>query len=156
MLPVFLSGCCICCTGYIRMLQVYISNVSPVSNVCCSAHIHMLQAYIVNVSSIRTYVAANTFTVQVFRQQARLEAIGRGGPLGRSCQAGTTAAQSCIHKCGSRRGARSYIYTRLLSLLIPAGCGRSAAGVCDQAWPVATALIAGAVIPTSPSYKLAR
>jgi hypothetical protein len=31
-----LSGCCICCTGYTRMLQVYVSNVSAVSKVCCN------------------------------------------------------------------------------------------------------------------------
>ena len=31
-----LSGCCICCSRYTLMLQVYISNVSPVSDVCRS------------------------------------------------------------------------------------------------------------------------
>jgi hypothetical protein len=57
-----LSGCCICCTGYTRMLQVHVSKVSTVLNVCCKcfiwicicciAYTHMLQAYVVNVSSI--------------------------------------------------------------------------------------------------------
>ena len=30
-----LSRCCIYCNGYTRMLQVYVSNVSALSNVCC-------------------------------------------------------------------------------------------------------------------------
>jgi hypothetical protein len=29
------SGCSICCNGYIRMLQVYVLNVSSISDVCC-------------------------------------------------------------------------------------------------------------------------
>jgi hypothetical protein len=29
------SGCCICCSGYTRMLQVSVPNISPVSDVCC-------------------------------------------------------------------------------------------------------------------------
>jgi hypothetical protein len=37
-----LSGCCICCTGYTRMLQVYDSNISAVSNVCCKCFIWIL------------------------------------------------------------------------------------------------------------------
>ena len=31
----FSSGCCICCSGYTRMLQMYVPNVLPVSDVCC-------------------------------------------------------------------------------------------------------------------------
>ena len=35
MLQVFLSRCCICCGCYTHMLQEYVANVSPVSDVCC-------------------------------------------------------------------------------------------------------------------------
>jgi hypothetical protein len=35
-LQVFLSACCIYCSSYIQMLQTYVSNVSPVSDICCS------------------------------------------------------------------------------------------------------------------------
>jgi hypothetical protein len=34
-----LSGCCICCNGYTRILQVYVSNVSSVSEVCCKCFV---------------------------------------------------------------------------------------------------------------------
>jgi hypothetical protein len=36
------SRCCICCSGYTCMLQVYIPNVSPISNICCKCFIWML------------------------------------------------------------------------------------------------------------------
>jgi hypothetical protein len=47
MLQVFLSRCCICCSGYTHMLQVYVSNVSPISNVCCKWHEKQAQAEVV-------------------------------------------------------------------------------------------------------------
>jgi hypothetical protein len=28
-------GRCICCSGYTHILQVYVPNVSPISDVCC-------------------------------------------------------------------------------------------------------------------------
>jgi hypothetical protein len=34
----------VCCSGYIRMLQVYVPNVSPISYVCCKCH--MLGTYV--------------------------------------------------------------------------------------------------------------
>jgi hypothetical protein len=40
---VFLSGCCLACNSYIRMLQVYVSNVLGVSEVCCKCLIWMFQ-----------------------------------------------------------------------------------------------------------------
>jgi hypothetical protein len=39
-----LSGCCICCSGYTHMLQVYVSKVSPVSDAFCSK-CFMLQVF---------------------------------------------------------------------------------------------------------------
>jgi hypothetical protein len=42
---VLLSRCCICCTGYTRILQVYVSNVVVVSNVCCRCF-YMNVAYV--------------------------------------------------------------------------------------------------------------
>jgi hypothetical protein len=76
----------------------------------------------------------------------RLESAGRGGPLRRSGPACTKLGVK--HK--ARHGAQSYVHARLLSLLIPAGCNRSAAAsrasssmraarVCSQAWAVAAA-----------------
>jgi hypothetical protein len=43
---IILSGCCICCSGYtyIYMLQAYVLNVSPISDVCCNKCI-MLQVF---------------------------------------------------------------------------------------------------------------
>jgi hypothetical protein len=51
-----LSRRCICCNGYTRMLQVYISNILAVSEVCCkclsgcciccSGYTHILQTYV--------------------------------------------------------------------------------------------------------------
>ena len=35
MLQVFLSRCCICCGCYTHMMQEYVANISPVSDVCC-------------------------------------------------------------------------------------------------------------------------
>jgi hypothetical protein len=46
------SGCCTCCNGYARMVQVYVPNVSSVSDVCCKCfHLDvtytcMLHAYV--------------------------------------------------------------------------------------------------------------
>jgi hypothetical protein len=31
-----LSRCCICCCGYTHMLQAYVSNISPISDIFCS------------------------------------------------------------------------------------------------------------------------
>ena len=51
-----LSGCCICCNSYTRILQLCFSNVSAVSSrccmfssgccICCSGYTRMLQVYI--------------------------------------------------------------------------------------------------------------
>jgi hypothetical protein len=56
------SGCCICCRGYTRMLQVCFPNVLAVSSrcymflsvycICCSGYTRMLQVYVPNVSPI--------------------------------------------------------------------------------------------------------
>jgi hypothetical protein len=49
------SECCICCSGYTRMLQVCFSNASVVSSrccICCCSYTRMLQVYVVNVSPI--------------------------------------------------------------------------------------------------------
>jgi len=133
-----LSGCCICCTGYTRMLQVYVSNVSAVSNVCCKCfiwmlhmlqcHTHMLHANVVNVSFV-SGVCCNV------SWQSRQRGAGEGGPLGRSgphiragSEVGVTAGAE--HKVvsmgvvaarstklypwtGSRRGARGKRGTKL-------------------------------------------
>ena len=58
-------GCCTCCNGYTRMFQVYVPNVSSVSDVYCKcfyldvakvyldvAYTCMLQEYVPNVSSV--------------------------------------------------------------------------------------------------------
>jgi hypothetical protein len=60
-----LSGYCICCSGCTCMLQVYVPNFSPVSDLCykcfiwmlhtlqcCTCFRHILQASIQNVSSV--------------------------------------------------------------------------------------------------------
>jgi hypothetical protein len=42
----FSFRCCICCSGYTPMMQMYVLNVSPISDVCCKCFIwmlHMLQ-----------------------------------------------------------------------------------------------------------------
>jgi hypothetical protein len=59
---IVLSGCCICCRAHTHMLQTYVVNVSPVSDVCCS----------------------KCFKLQVFHEQAWQGGTGEGGPLGRS------------------------------------------------------------------------
>jgi hypothetical protein len=61
------SECCTCCNGYARMFQVYVPNVSSVSDVCCkcfhldvakvnldAVYTCMLQVYVV----FHTYVAS--------------------------------------------------------------------------------------------------
>jgi hypothetical protein len=61
-----LSVCFIYCNGYTRMLKVYVSNVSSVSDVCykcffkmcCSGYVHRLQAYVSMFHLFHTYVAA--------------------------------------------------------------------------------------------------
>jgi hypothetical protein len=58
-----LSGCCICCISYTRMLHVYISNVSSISDVCVKSVLSVclkcyndytciLQVYVSNISSV--------------------------------------------------------------------------------------------------------
>jgi hypothetical protein len=42
MFQLFSSGCCICCSGYTRILQVYVPNVSPILDVFCKYFIWML------------------------------------------------------------------------------------------------------------------
>jgi hypothetical protein len=67
-----LSGCCICCSGYTRILQVYVPNVSTVASVlskyciCCSGYTHMLQAYVSNVSLVSDVFCSKYFMLQVF------------------------------------------------------------------------------------------
>jgi hypothetical protein len=34
-----LFGCCICCGGYTRMLQVYVPNIIAILDVCCKCFI---------------------------------------------------------------------------------------------------------------------
>jgi hypothetical protein len=41
-----LSGYCICCSGYIHILQAYVPNVLPILDMCCmcfTSMLHMLQ-----------------------------------------------------------------------------------------------------------------
>jgi uncharacterized integral membrane protein len=40
-----LSGCCICCSCYTHMLQTYVLNVSPISDVCHSKYF-ILQVFL--------------------------------------------------------------------------------------------------------------
>jgi hypothetical protein len=50
-----LSGCCICCSGYTHMLQVYVSSVSAILDVCRKCFIwilHMLQWLYTYVASL--------------------------------------------------------------------------------------------------------
>jgi hypothetical protein len=89
-----LSGCCICYTGYTHMLQMYVSNVSAISNVCCkfflsrclncSARTHMLQMYIINVSFILDICCSKCFMLQVFHEQtqqgAQAKVVRHSGP----------------------------------------------------------------------------
>jgi hypothetical protein len=119
-----LSGYCICCTGYIFMLLVYVSNVLAVSNLCCKYCIWMLhmlhwlymyvasvcfkcfncfkpmlQALYLDVAYV-TNVCCKCFIcfgrmLQVFHEQARQGGAGKGGLLGCS---GPRA-------CGSRHGS---------------------------------------------------
>jgi hypothetical protein len=65
-----------------QLFQTYVTNLLCGCCICYSAHTHMLQAYVVNVSSISDVCCCKYFMLQVFHQQARLEGIGRGGPLG--------------------------------------------------------------------------
>jgi hypothetical protein len=109
-------------------LQVYVSNVSAISNVRCNCfcldvayvacHTHMLQTYVVNVSSVSDVFAANVFMLQVFHEQACQGAQAKVVPLGATvpaCAGEMKRArhrrepQSCIHGHDSRRGARSFI-----------------------------------------------
>jgi hypothetical protein len=82
MLQVFLSGCCICCDGYTRILQVYVLNVSFVLDVCCS----------------------KCFMLQVLHDQTRKVGANGGGPL--MC-AGSEAGVAAPHACTSARSRRS-------------------------------------------------
>jgi hypothetical protein len=123
--------CCICCTCYTRMLQVYVSNISVVSNACCKCFIwmlHILKAYVVNVLSILDVCCSKCFMLQVFHQHARLGGAGRGCPLGHSSpvvhvgsQASTTVGAE--HKAISMGMAacvenEAYIHARLPSLFL--------------------------------------
>jgi hypothetical protein len=78
------SGCCICCTDYIRMLQMYFSNISAVLTICCK-YFYLIVAYIPSVCCkcfmYSDVCCSKYFMWQVFHQQARLGCAGRGGPL---------------------------------------------------------------------------
>jgi hypothetical protein len=69
--------CCICCNCYKHILQVYVSNVSAVSDVCCKCFIrilHMLQAYVPNVSLV-LYVCCKCFISMLHMLQAYVPTV---------------------------------------------------------------------------------
>jgi hypothetical protein len=102
MLQVYVSNVCYQCFIWIlhmlHWLYTYVASVYFKYFTCFKRMLHMLQCSYTYVASIcckcsiySDVCCSKCFTVQVFHQQARLEDIGRGGPLGRSGQAGTTA-----------------------------------------------------------------
>ena len=100
------SRCCICCNGYTRMLQVYVSNISAVSNVCCKCFIrmwHMLQwPYTYVVSSILDVCCRKCFMLQMFHEQPRKNGCRqRWSPRAR--EAKRTCQQAHAYR-SSRRG----------------------------------------------------
>jgi hypothetical protein len=60
-----LSRYCICCSGYTRMMQVYVPNVLAVSGCCiyCSGYTHMLQAYVSNISPVSDVFCSKYFVL---------------------------------------------------------------------------------------------
>jgi hypothetical protein len=116
MLQVFYLRCCICCTGYIRMLQVYVSNVGCKYFIWMS---HMLQCPYTYVASIccKCFICFRRM-LQVFHEQAWQEGA-EWSPRARRplCARGKQSereAQSCILGCDSKCGARSYIYVQVV------------------------------------------
>jgi hypothetical protein len=53
----FSSGCSICCIGHTHKFQVYVLNISSVSDICCKCFISMLHT----LQCLYTYVASVCF-----------------------------------------------------------------------------------------------
>jgi hypothetical protein len=77
MFRIVLSGYCICCNGYTRMLQVY---VSAASNVCCRRFtwmLHIMQLlYMYVVSVCLKYFSCLKHMLQVFLFRCHICCIG--------------------------------------------------------------------------------
>jgi hypothetical protein len=167
------------------MLQVYVINVLTVLNVCCKC-VYLDVAYVAvsilicckcfiyfgHMLKQMLYVASVSSADAVRGRRQRWSPRAEQSPRARGKPSGCDnrcEAQSCIHRRGSRRGARSCIHARLLSLsslLIRARCGLSAAvsranssmraaRVCGHTWLVAAKLLMAASTMISP-YKRAR
>jgi hypothetical protein len=57
-----LSVCFICCNGYIRMLKVYVSNVSSISDVCCKCFFSRCVAVTMHISCKCMFQCFTCFT----------------------------------------------------------------------------------------------
>jgi hypothetical protein len=113
-----LSRCCIYCTSIIHMLQVYVSNVSGVSNVCCKI-VYLDVAYIavvihicckrmfVNVSFVSDVCCSECYTLQMLHDQAREVSADRSGPLVHAGSEVGAATHTCMrmHICTAAVGA---------------------------------------------------
>jgi hypothetical protein len=111
-----LSRCCICCTAYTHILQVYVSNISAVCNTCCKCFIwmlHILQwpyTYVASVCCKCFICFGRTLQQMLYVPSVAWPGTGSGadggGPLGRSGPRargkrsgpdGPTYMRRCIH-----------------------------------------------------------
>ena len=87
------SGCCTCCNGYICMLQVYVSNVSDVSEVCC-------KCLYIDVAKVDRDVAHVVMAIHVcFKcmfQIFHLFQTNVASVLSRCCKSSLDVAYTCI------------------------------------------------------------
>ena len=141
-----LSRCCICCTSYTRMLQVYISNILAVSNICCecvcldvayvAVAIHICcKRMFVNVSFVSDVCCIKCFMLQVLHDQAPEVAADGGGPLVRAgSEVGATAPHACVGACVPQQQARQQQRAATTWTGATAACRRAGKSCMHALW----------------------
>jgi hypothetical protein len=102
-----LSRSCICCTGYIRMFEVYVSNILAVFRSMLQVFyldfaytavvIHICYAYVSNISSISYICCSKSFMLQVFSFAGT---GSRGNPRGHAQQHGMCRQRIWVRAAG--------------------------------------------------------
>jgi hypothetical protein len=101
--------CCKCLFKIFYLFQMYVASVSSRCCICCSGYTHMLQAYILNVSYIFRCMLQQVFHVSsVYSWMRQLEEEGRVDSHVRvRCGAGAGSRhRRSLHARGKRSGRR--------------------------------------------------